>query len=106
MFQHAFHITLYPGAGPDYARLHDPVPAAVLAQLERAGVTDYSIFHDDVHIFGVYRYADSERMRRELAEDVAPEWTAAVIALMADRPADNGVVRGLPRVFRFPGYAE
>jgi Uncharacterized conserved protein len=103
VFHHAFHITLHPGAGADYVRLHDPVPDAILAQLERAGVSDYSIFLDDVHVFGVYRYADEDRMRRELADDADPEWTAAVVALMAERPADDGVIRGLPRVFRFAG---
>lgn len=105
MAQHAFHMRLKPGAGQDYVRLHSPVPQAISDQLARAGLYDYSIFLDGDDVFGVVRYDDPERVRRELADDVAPEWTKAVIALTERREVDTelNLLAGLRRVFRFDG---
>ena len=104
MTQYAFEMTLHPGADAEYIRLHDPVPDAILEQLAEAGISDYSIFIKDGHVFGSYRCTDLDRARAALAHDASPEWSAAVIALIAHRDTDPDFpMLRFPRVFRFDG---
>ncbi|CAN5539208.1 hypothetical protein BH10ACT7_BH10ACT7_23550 [soil metagenome] len=106
MTQFAFEMTLHSGADDEYIRLHDPIPDEVTAQLEAAGITDYSIFVNDGRVFGVYRCVDLDRARAALAYDASPEWTRAVVALIADRKTDPDFpMLRIPRVFRFEGGA-
>ncbi|SHK95662.1 L-rhamnose mutarotase [Pseudonocardia thermophila] len=102
--EHAFHMVLRPGAGPEYVRLHSPVPKAISDQLAAASITDYAIFLDGDHVFAHFRYEDPEALRSALSYDADPEWTAQVIALTLDRPLDDDLplIRGLPKVFCFP----
>lgn len=107
MTQYAMEMTLHPGAEDEYIRLHNPVPDEVTAQLADAGITDYSIFVSEGRVFGVYRCADLDRARVALAHDASPEWTRAVVALIADRKTDpDFAMLRIPRVFRFAGGAE
>ena len=88
----------------EYARLHDEVPDAILAQLERAGVRNYTIFIDGEDLFAYLEAGDLERFRSVMREGPPEDdWVRAVRALFASQSADPefGLPRRLLEVFRF-----
>ena len=107
----AFHMTLKPGTGPDYDRLHRDLPASLFEQLESATIVEYRIFRDDVHVFAFIRYEDEERFNRALSNDPPdPEfaaWAKEVRQLFEkiEIDPDTGFQRALPEVFTISGEA-
>jgi L-rhamnose mutarotase len=103
--QYAFHLSLPPGRRFEYERLHQPVPSAVVDQLLRAGISDYSIFAEDDEVFGVFSYEDADVVRSVMSEDADKTWTASVLRLLRGREIDPriGMPVGLPRIFRLDG---
>lgn len=101
MIRHGFHVRLQPGALDEYVRLHDPVPPPVLAQLQRAGIRNYSIFAQEQDLFASLAYDDPDQVRQTLSYDAAPEWTEAVARLMIGRTVDpsSGLLAGMPEVW-------
>jgi L-rhamnose mutarotase len=102
MFEHAFHLKLKPGALARYKELHTPVPDLITKQLKHAGVHDFSIFSDAEDIFGIMHFKDKEVFKKAMQDDVAPEWTQAVIDICESREVDLELnsLKGLERVFR------
>jgi L-rhamnose mutarotase len=97
-------MRLKPGAGAEYARLHEVLPVAMLEQLRRAGVRNYTIFVDGEDLFAYLEAGDLERFRSVMREG-APEddWVGAVRDLFASQTVDPdfGLPPRLREVFRF-----
>lgn len=106
MVQAAFHLVLKPEMGERYIDLHTPVPLEIIEQLEQGGITDFSIFRDGDHIFGVLNYESESQLKIFLAQDVSPIWTQEIIALCEYREVDSELplLKRLARVFRFEGF--
>ncbi len=102
--RYAFRMRLKPGAGAEYARLHDDLPDAMREQLGRAGVRTYTIFIDSEDLFAYLEAGDLERFRSVMREG-APEdeWVRTVRNLFASQAVDPefGLPPRLREVFRF-----
>jgi L-rhamnose mutarotase len=105
MNQAAFHLVLEPEMGQRYIDLHSPVPREIAEQLQEAGISNFSIFRDGDHIFGVFDYESESRLHEYLKEDVSPNWTREIISICKYREVDAELplLKRLPRVFRFEG---
>jgi L-rhamnose mutarotase len=106
MPQQAYHIVLRPGQESRYIGLHSPVPVEISQQLEAAGIYDFSIFIDEEHVFGVFRYDDEKKIVKFLANDVSPAWTKEIIASTLVRRIDPDLplLKRLDLIFRFEGH--
>jgi L-rhamnose mutarotase len=104
--RYAFHMELVPGAGLEYASLHREVDPAVLEEIQRAGIHNYSIFIDGIDLFGFLEVDDLEQCFAVLRRsDAGRPWARRVAALLVEANVDP--TRGLPpqlaEVFRFDG---
>ena len=105
MVQAAFHLVLAPEMAQRYIDLHSPVPPEISKQLGQAGISNFSIFRDGDHIFGVLDYESESQLKTFLAQDVSPIWTQEIITLCDYREVDSELplLKRLARVFRFEG---
>jgi L-rhamnose mutarotase len=97
-------MRLKPGAGAEYARLHEDLPDAMLEQLERAGVRNYTIFLDGEDLFAYLEAGNLERFRSVMREGAPQDdWVGAVRDLFAAQAVDPdfGLPPRLHEVFRF-----
>lgn len=86
--QIALHTQLKPGYEADYEELHRTIPDRLAKALTTAGVSDWRIWRDGVHLFHLVDVDDYQAMRRALADDpVNAEWQAQVNPLL-DQPDD------------------
>jgi L-rhamnose mutarotase len=70
---HAFVIRLRPEAAAEYRRIHADVWPAVLAQIARSHIRDYSIHLHDGLLFGRYTYAGEDYAADMAAMAADPE---------------------------------
>lgn len=105
MNQAAFHLVLEPEMAQRYIDLHSPVPREIAEQLQHSGISNFSIFRDGDHIFGVFDYESESRLHEYLHEDVSPIWTQDIISICKYREVDEELplLKRLSRVFRFEG---
>lgn len=105
MVQAAFHLVLKRQMGQRYVDLHTPVPVEISEQLGQAGISNFSIFRDGEHIFGVLNYETESQLKQFLGEDVSPIWTQEIISICDYREVDAELplLKRLARVFRFEG---
>ncbi len=105
MVQAAFHLVLAPEMAQRYIDLHSPVPPEISKQLGQAGISNFSIFRDGDHIFGVLDYESESRLEEFLRNDVSPVWTQDIISICDYREVDSDLplLKRLSRVFRFEG---
>lgn len=105
MVQAAFHLILKPDKAQRYIELHSPVPMEIYEQLNFAGISNFSIFRDDNHIFGVLDYSSEEQLKMFLQNDVSPTWTREIVSICDYRELDSHLplLKRLTRVFRFEG---
>ena len=105
MVQAAFHLVLKRQMGQRYIDLHTPVPIEISEQLGQAGISNFSIFRDGDHIFGVLNYETESQLREFLGKDVSPIWTQEIISICDYREVDSELplLKRLARVFHFEG---
>lgn len=96
-----FEFRVRPDRREEYLRRHDPVDAEMLAELQRAGIRDYSLFlADDGRVIGTYSTDDLEATDAFLAASrVAKEWDQAMRPFFAVEPGTETVSRQLREVF-------
>lgn len=86
--QIALHTQIKPGREADYETLHETVPPHLADALTAAGVRDWRIWRDGVHLFHLVDVDDYQVMRRALADHPANvAWQAQVNPLL-DQPDD------------------
>jgi len=98
----AFIINLKPGADPvEYKRRHDEIWPEMVAALQNAGMTNYSIFRDDSKLFAYLEVADFEQMVKTISADPTnaqwQEYMRDLISTEAD--PETGFARLLPEMF-------
>jgi L-rhamnose mutarotase len=86
MVRRAFHITLTEGSSEAYREAHEDGPDEMEAVADDpdVGMTRYSIFEADGHVFGFQELADPEALAEASDEDVQAEWNEKMDPIFAD----------------------
>ena len=101
MEQVAFAMRLHPGRAAEYRRRHDAIWPELLALLKAAGISDYSIFLDELSgtLFAVLRRTADHGMDALPAEVVMRRWWSHMGDIMATNPDGSPVVTPLVPMF-------
>jgi L-rhamnose mutarotase len=76
-------MRLLPGAEAEYRRRHAAVWPEMLAELKRAGASNYSIFLDGEDLFGYLEVADFDAFRAAMAtSDANARWQPQMTSLI------------------------
>jgi len=97
-----FTMRLLPGAEAEYRRRHAAVWPEMLAELKRAGASNYSIYLDGDRLFGYLEVDDLAAFQRHMsASDVNARWQADMGSSLIDPLTDpaTGFHRRLDEVF-------
>ena len=89
----AFVMTLLPGHEAEYKKRHDEIWPELVTALKSAGVSDYSIFHEEESnkLFAVLKRTDDHDMDRLPLEPIVKEWWA-FMADIVETNDDNSPV--------------
>lgn len=101
MQKHAFRMKLNPGMREEYKRRHDAIWPELVALLENAGISDYSI-HLDAEtdtLFGVLWRRDNHGMAELPKHPVMQRWWAYMADIMETKPDNEPVAVPLETVF-------
>jgi L-rhamnose mutarotase len=102
--QVALHTELRPEAVDDYERLHRSIPDDLVEAMTAAGVHDWRIWRDGVHLFHVVDVDDYQAMRHALREHPANvAWQAVMVPLQAVPDDYSGGDTGLRLLWSFAG---
>ena len=84
-----FTMRLLPGAEAEYRHRHAAVWPDMLAELKRAGASNYSIFLDGDRLFGYIEVEDLTAFQRYLADsEVNARWQADMGSSLIDPLTD------------------
>ena len=98
--QVALHTELRAEAVEAYDRLHEAIPDALLAAITAAGVRDWRIWRDGVHLFHLVDVDDYRAMRHALRDDPANvAWQATMVPLQSVPDDYSGSDDGLRLVW-------
>ena len=104
MQKHAFKMKLNPGRRDEYRRRHDEIWPELVDLLQKAGVSDYSIFLDEETdtLFAVLWRRDDHEMDGLAETEVMQRWWAYMGDIMETEPDASPVVVDLIPVFHMP----
>lgn len=97
----AFKMTLNPGMRDEYKRRHDAIWPELVALLQDAGISDYSI-HLDAQtntLFAVMWRSDDHKMDDLPNHPVMQRWWAYMADIMVTKPDNEPVAVPLETVF-------
>lgn len=100
----AFRMNLDAGQAEEYESRHDAIFPELAEALSRAGISDYSIWHDPEsnHLFAILTRSDDHAMDRLTDLEIVKRWWAHMADIM-ETDADNVPVQvPLKRVFLLP----
>jgi L-rhamnose mutarotase len=102
MEQIAFRMMLTPGQAAEYRRRHDGIWPELVALLQEAGISDYSIFLDPETnaLFAVLRRTADHGMDALPQHEVMQRWWVFMGDIMATNADASPVVVPLQPVFR------
>ena len=104
MEKYAFKMQLNPGARAEYIRRHDAIWPELVALLQEAGVSDYSIHLDEPTgvLFGVLWRTVPHGMAALPDHPVMQRWWAHMADIMETTPDNAPVAVPLKPVFHMP----
>ncbi len=104
MEKYAFRMRLTPGCRDEYKRRHDAIWPELVALLQDAGVSDYSIHLDEDTnlLFGVLWRRDDHTMAELPGHEIMQRWWAHMADIMETRPDNEPLVTELTPVFHMP----
>lgn len=93
MIRNAFTMKLKPGFAEEYKKRHDEIWPDLAAELREAGVSDYSIFLDEVTLtlFAVQKLSDDNTAEGLPDTEIVKKWWAYMADIM-DTNADHSPV--------------
>ena len=99
--KYAFKMQLKPGMKAEYQKRHDEIWPALVALLQQAGVSDYSIHLDDETniLFGVLWRRDDHGMADLPSHPVMQRWWAHMADIMATNEKNEPISVDLLPVF-------
>jgi L-rhamnose mutarotase len=101
MIRKAFLMTLKSGSRSEYERRHNPIWPELQTVLKEHGVSNYSIFYDDIteRLFAYAEIESEERWRQVADNDVCKRWWAYMADLMMTHADKSPVTTELEGVF-------
>lgn len=104
MEKYAFRMRLNPGQEAEYRRRHDEIWPELVALLQAAGVSDYSIHldRDTGTLFGVLWRRDDHGMESLPDHPVMQRWWAHMADIMETGPDSEPVAVPLEPMFHMP----
>lgn len=104
MEKFAFKMQLNPGCKDIYKQRHDEIWPELVALLQEAGVSDYSIHLDDDTntLFAVLWRRDDHAMDRLPEHEIMQRWWAHMADIMETKPDNEPVATPLTPVFHLP----
>jgi L-rhamnose mutarotase len=94
MIRKAFTMRLKPGALAEYKRHHDTIWPELVAQIEREGIANMTIFERDPVLFLYSEIHDEEAWDRLWHTEVHDRWSEIMNQLMEFTP--DGIVDSSP----------
>lgn len=88
MIRRAFTMRLKPNSLAEYKRYHDEVWPELVAEIERQGVAQITIFENDPVLFVYSEIADPEAWDRLWATEIHDRW-GAIMSKFIDFTADG-----------------
>tara|TARA_B100001248_G_scaffold251244_1_gene226125 strand:+ start:411 stop:746 length:336 start_codon:yes stop_codon:yes gene_type:complete len=97
----AFKMKLHQGMEDEYKKRHDEIWPELLDLLVQAGITDYSIFHDeDTNIlFAVMWRKKDHKMEHLKDKDIMQKWWSYMADIMDSDETSEPVTKPLKMVF-------
>ena len=104
MQRYAFRMQLNPGMAGEYRRRHDAIWPELVALLQAAGISDYSIHLDagTGALFGLLSRSDDHGMDALPAHPVMQAWWAHMADIMGTGASHQPVVVPLDPMFHLP----
>lgn len=102
--KHAFKMKLFAGKEAEYKKRHDEIWPELVALLQEAGVSDYSIHLDPETniLFGVLTRPKTHGMASLPEHPVMKKWWAHMADIMESNPDNSPVAKDLVTVFHLP----
>jgi L-rhamnose mutarotase len=100
----AFRMVLKPGMKAEYERRHAEIWPELVAELRRAGVTDYRIFLDEQtnHLFAVLEHRPEHDLDALPTRAVVRRWWDSMAELMRTAPDNTPEQTPLVPMFHMP----
>ncbi|MFK7764630.1 MAG: L-rhamnose mutarotase [Roseobacter sp.] len=104
MEKHAFKMRLKPGFRDEYKNRHEEIWPELVALLQEAGVSDYSIHLDEETniLFGVLWRRGDHTMNSLPSHDIMQKWWAHMADIMETNPDNEPVAVPLTPIFYMP----
>jgi len=96
MIRRAFTMRLKPGGLEEYRRRHDSIWPELVAEIEKQGIAQITIFENDPHLFLYSEITDVEAWDRLWASEIHDKWDEIMNPLMEfgdDGKVDSTEVR-------------
>ena len=90
MIRRAFTMRLQPGGLAEYKRNHDEIWPELVAEIERQGIAQITIFENDPVLFLYSEIKDEEAWDRLWASEIHDKWGEVMNPLMEF--GDDGIV--------------
>jgi len=98
--RYAFHLTIRHGMEEEYDRRHANVWDDMRKMLRDAGILNYSIFRDGIHVFGYWECNDLSRTLEAVnSSDVNARWQKYMSDVIMT-PSSERTSGGMKEVFR------
>ncbi|MGJ8691649.1 MAG: L-rhamnose mutarotase [Thalassotalea sp.] len=97
----AFTMTLIKGNEAEYKKRHDEIWPELVTELKAAGVSDYSIFHDQQSntLFAVLKREDNHNMDNLPLEPIVKKWWRYMADIMLTNEDNSPITQALDLVF-------
>jgi len=101
MQKYAFTMQLKAGKLDEYKRRHNEIWPELIALLQQAGISDYSIHLDEQTgvLFALLSRADNHTMDKLPEHPVMQRWWAHMADIMESNPDNSPVVKPLTAMF-------
>lgn len=90
MIRRAFTMRLKPGGLEEYRRNHDAIWPELVAEIEKQGIAQITIFENDPHLFLYSEITDEEAWDRLWHSEIHDKWGEIMNPLMEF--GDDGIV--------------
>ncbi|OUS71019.1 L-rhamnose mutarotase [Pseudoalteromonas sp. A601] len=97
----AFTMTLLAGNEAEYKKRHDEIWPELVIELENAGVSDYSIFHEPSSntLFAVLKRTNDHKMDDLPLTPIVKKWWAFMSDIMETNADNSPIVTPIEQVF-------
>ncbi len=101
MIRNAFTMKLHKGFEAEYKKRHDEIWPELEAELQQAGISDYSIFLDEetLTLFAVQKLTADHTSDNLPNTEIVKKWWAYMGDIMETNPDNSPVCKPLREVF-------